>query len=371
MLDKILKGKKLNLDIIKEWLSVGTTPLVSVEVNNLAAKILELNPTGGGYEVNRIAIASLPNNLITENEIKDGQAVGEFIGSLRQQAGIKGINAITVMPGSSVITKQVKMASALGPEEMETQVWVEANKNFPELIDDISLDFDIVSADAESPSLLNVLLVACRKAHVEISANILNVAGFKPKVIEVDYYALERIGNLLIPELNLNPEADQTVAIFNLSPSMVTLVIQHNGTIVYTHDYVIHDEYISNQVYKSLQNIQNELKSEAKEEEQVDQQYLDGRLASLVQRLQHLLQFFYSSTQIPKIDAVILGGEIALFPSIANLLQEQLQTPVVLANPFQNMTIASSINPAVLQKLAPLFLVCAGLAIRESRNGAY
>jgi len=60
-----------------------------------------------------------------------------------------------------------------------------------------------------------------------------------------------------------------------------------------------------------------------------------------------------------------LAGGTAALPGLAQLVQEKIGTPAVVANPFVNMTLGQKVNAQALANDAPSLLIACGLAMRS------
>jgi len=86
---------------------------------------------------------------------------------------------------------------------------------------------------------------------------------------------------------------------------------------------------------------------------------------AVVQQVTRSLQFFFSSSQYNDVDQIVLAGGVASMPGLADLVQEKLGTPTVVANPFADMAIASKVNTTALSNDAPALMIACGLAMRS------
>ena len=92
---------------------------------------------------------------------------------------------------------------------------------------------------------------------------------------------------------------------------------------------------------------------------------LDPFKENMAQQISRAQQFFFSSSQIGNIDHLILAGGCASIPGIAELVEERLGVPTIVANPFANMAVSSRVSTQALSNDAPALMVCCGLALRS------
>ena len=80
---------------------------------------------------------------------------------------------------------------------------------------------------------------------------------------------------------------------------------------------------------------------------------------------------YYRSRGSQSVDRVLLAGGTAGLTNLAAFLQNELQTPVSVANALDGMTVTSKhFDPAYLQTIAPAFTIAVGLAARDAVFGA-
>nr|WP_262384152.1 pilus assembly protein PilM [Pseudomonas fragi] len=61
---------------------------------------------------------------------------------------------------------------------------------------------------------------------------------------------------------------------------------------------------------------------------------------------------------------IVLAGEAAVVPGLAQRVESRLGTPTRIANPFVQMDQAPALTPEALLCDAPLLLTACGLALR-------
>lgn len=99
--------------------------------------------------------------------------------------------------------------------------------------------------------------------------------------------------------------------------------------------------------------------------EEYDQEILAPFKDAAVQQVSRSLQFFFSSSQYNDVDQIILAGGVAAIDGLAGLVREQLATPALVANPFQDIAIGSKVNKTLLANDAPALMIACGLAMRS------
>ena len=60
-----------------------------------------------------------------------------------------------------------------------------------------------------------------------------------------------------------------------------------------------------------------------------------------------------------------MAGGVSYMEGLPELVQEQLDTPTTVANPFAEMTISPRVNAVALSADAPAMMIACGLALRS------
>lgn len=236
------------------------------------------------------------------------------------------LEVVSAITGANVFTKIVRMNVGMSDSTMEAQAWEEVSQHSPELRDGLSLDFAVLSPCADS-SMVEVLLVACRKQHIESRVAEIKSAGFRPVIMDVEYYALARSFQLIKAQLPELTKKD-IVALINIGPQLITLVVIAGQEIIFTRD-------------KSFMVS-----------------------SSLVPQLRHLMQFFFSTTSHEKIHYLVLSGEGAMLSGIDEIVSQQLAIPTVVANPAAFLKIGPVVDSTLLAEFSPALMIACGLSMR-------
>ena len=88
-------------------------------------------------------------------------------------------------------------------------------------------------------------------------------------------------------------------------------------------------------------------------------------MENAIQHITRSLQFYFSSSQYSSIDHLVLAGGSSAISGLAGMVQQKLEVPVTIANPFINMTIDPFIDSEQLAIDAPSLMAACGLALRS------
>lgn len=348
-----------NLSTLFSTKPSGFKDMVGLDIDPARIKLLKINSSVTPYEVESYASAPLPAGVIVKDEIKDAAAIGNVVRDTLKQAGITAKFAAVAIPRTLAIIKNITIDKRLNADEIEQRAWIEANRQFPDLIGNIYLDFTIVGPSLQVPDQLELLLVACRKEHIKPYFDILQTSGLQPRIVDVDCYALERAMTLaLTKEINLD-----TCALLNINVSQSSLIVVHKKQLIHAHDQSYDGQRLIKQVEEFVKKKHAEPGMENASIAIDDPAYNTLLQENFISHLRQIVHFFYSSKPNINIEKIILSGDCMVIPDFASFIQKETGIPAVLAQPFQEMSIGSHLNANELQHSAPSLVLCSGLAL--------
>jgi len=342
------------------------TQVLGLDISSTTVKLLELSQSGDRYRVESYAVASLPQDAVIEKNVNDVDGVALAIRTVVAQSRTKLKNVAAAVAGSSVITKMIDMPEGLSEDDMETQLTLEADQYIPYPLDEVAIDFEVQGASPEEDSQVEVLLAACRRETIEARVDAIEGSELKPKIMDVEAYAMERAFFLLQNQLELSD--DSTVAVVDIGATMTTLSVLSNGQTIYTREQLFGGKQLTDEIMRRY-GLPLEEAGLAKKQGGLPDDYepevLEPFKEAVVQQVARSLQFFFSSSQYNDVDQIILAGGVASMEGLDELVQEKLGTPTAVANPFANMAISSRVNAVALSSDAPAMMIACGLALRS------
>lgn len=341
--------------------------LLGIDISTAAVKLLELSKIGSSYRVESYAVAPLPPDAMVDKSITKIEAIGNAVKAVVKQSNTRLKHAAVAVPVSAVIAKVISMPATLSDDEIEAQIELEADQYIPYALDEVRLDFMVQGPTEKNPEMVDVLLVASRKENVDDRVAVLEVAGLKVEVVDVESYTLENVCALI---LNQTPQwnSSQAVAVADVGAAMTTLNVIYNRRIIYTREQGFGGKQLTEEIQRRY-GLSYEEAGLAKKHGGLPDNYgpevLEPFKSALAQQIQRSLQFFLSSTTHREVGHIILGGGCASISGMDHYIEEILGTPTTIANPFVNMSISSRVKPQALSDDAPALMTACGLALRS------
>ncbi len=341
-------------------------PLIGVDISSTAVKLLQLSQVGGRYRVEHYAVEPLPPNAVVEKNIVEVEAVGDAIRRALNRSGTKTKFASAAVAGSAVITKMIPMPADLSEEDMEAQIQIEANQYIPYPIEEVSLDFEVVGPVKDNPEMLNVLLAASRTENVDLRVAALDLGGLSARTMDVEAFAMENAFRLIADQLSVPKDA--VVAVVDVGATMTTLIVLKSQRTIYSREQVFGGKQLTDEVMRRY-GLSYEEAGLAKRQGGLPESYeievLEPFKEAMVQQISRLLQFFFAGSEYGRVDQVVLAGGCASISGIADMVEEQLGVPCVVANPLANMSLSNKVQAQTLAQDAPALMIACGLALRS------
>lgn len=337
------------------------TTMLGIDISPNSVRLVELSAVAGSYILEAYAVAELPIGAMAERQIIDPERVGQVIAQLMQQVVPQAKHAAVALAGSAVISKVIAMEAGLADEELERLLQLEAEQHIPYPLEEVAIDFAVLGAAEQAVNKSLVLLVACRKENIAVREEALAVAGLRAKVVETESHALERVYPFIAAQLS-PMAAEQTVAVVDISASLMTLNILQNGQSIYSREQV----FAGQQLSRSRETFSNQRQAAQQSH------WLDGQIDcaeshfadTVLEHLSRALQFLYAAGQHSAVDSIVLAGSVCADTGLAQYVQSKLGKPTLIANPFVAMQLRPTVNAAALERDAPSLLIACGLAMR-------
>lgn len=341
--------------------------LLGLDISSTSVKLLELSKSGARYRVESYGVEPLPPNAVVEKNISDVEGVGDAVKRLIARAKANSRTCAVAVAGSAVITKTIEMDASLSDDEMENQITVEADQYIPYPLDEVAIDFEVMGLAEESADQVEVLLAACRRENVELREASLELGGVKPRVVDIEAHAMKRAFELVQPQLGANPE-DLVVAIIDIGATMTTLSVLADDKSIYTREQLFGGKQLTEEIQRRY-GLSFEEAGLAKKRgglpDDYEQEVLHPFKEAVLQQVTRSLQFFFSSSQYDDVDYIVLAGGTASIEGMAEMIENKLGTPTIIANPFLDMALAGKVDSTALANDAPAMMIACGLAMRS------
>jgi len=337
--------------------------LLGLSLGSSAIKAVELVKKGKQWKLSNFGMIQLPEDAIVDREIMNSVAVVESLKTLISQAKIKNKSVCLSISGASLIIKRMQVEAASEGELQDAVFW-EAEQYISFDISDCILDFHRIGKIADNK--YDVLLVAVKRSMVEAYMNCVIQAGLVPKVVDVDYFALNNLYEANYPK---NPQG--ATCLVDIGAASTKLAISFNGITTFTKDVAMGGKALTTE-------IQKQMGLSYEDAEMLKQGAADGGIPQQVSELMAIMAEnlgdeikrtidFYaaSSSESPVMEVLISGGGSRI-NGLAQVIAEKTALPTQMINPFQSVLFdEKKLSPDFIAQIAPLAAIPVGLAIRS------
>ena len=341
-----------------------------MDIGSSHIKLMELehDTRGGPPRLANFGMVQLPPEAIVDGAVMNTNVIVDAIRELVQQNRVKAKFVAASVSGNAVIIKRINLPQ-MTVEELEESIQWEAEQYIPFDINDVNIDVQILEGASEDPGQMEVLLVAARKELVNEYQALIQQAGLRPAIVDVDAFA---VANMY--ELNYEKQ-EEAVALVNIGASNVNIHVLRNGVSAFTRDISAGGRQFTEEIQRTL-NISYEQAEAMKvggsdgDDRAVVPEVIERVLASVGENLatevQRSIDFYLSTSAEGTLDRVLLSGGAARTPGLARAISQQTGLPTEVADPFRRIQIDErAFNPAFLNDVCPQAAVVVGLAMRQ------
>jgi len=343
-------------------------PLFGLDISSSSVKMLELADGGkGGFRVERYAIEPLARDSVVDGNINNLEAVCEAVKRAYQRLGTRTKHVAMAVPSGAVISKKIIVPAALREEELEIQVESEANQYIPFALEEVNLDFQILGPSPTNPDEQEVLIAATRKEKVEDRVAVVDSAGLKALVMDVESFAQQSALSLVVQSLPGGGK-DQNVAVVDVGANVMNVTILRNDQSVYTREQAFGGSQLTQDIVSRYGMTPEEAENAKRSgglPDDFETEVMRPFMENLSMEVQRALQFFFTSTQYHAVDHILLAGGSAVIPGLDEVVNTRTQVPTSVANPFSLMQASPRIQLKRLMVDAPSLIVACGLAMRR------
>jgi type IV pilus assembly protein PilM len=349
--------------------------LIGLDIGSHSIKLVEIEDSKKGKVLKSFGIIGLPQDAIVEGSIKEMEIVSSAIKTLYKHLKVKNKNVVTSISGYSVIVKKISVQKR-GEAELEATIQDEAEQYIPFDINDVNLDYEILSpmeereeekGAKEDRGFMDVMLVAAKKDIVEDYVSLLHLTGLAPAILDVDAFAVQNAF-----ELN-SQDISGCYAIVNVGAEELGINAIKNGVSIFTRDssyggYQINEAIMSKfgVSYDDAEKIKlGGAKLEGKERHTLEEIFT-SMVSGWVNEVKRALDFLTTTYPDETIEKIFVSGGSCRIPGFQKYLEIETEIPVAEMNPFANLQINDKVfDPKYLSYMAPQAAVAVGLALRS------
>lgn len=265
--------------------------------------------------------------------------------------------------GPSTVIRYVNFLR-MNKTELRQALKFEAQKHIPFSLSEVNLDAEILKSDLPDNKML-ALIAAIKKDLVQQRFKLLENAGFRPNIIDIDSLALVNSFNFNYPKIDV--AENKSVCLLNIGASISNVNILDNGIPRLSRDILSGGADFT----KKLMDI-FEIDFKAAEELKVNppedkadkvKAGVENVLTNLAGQIRTSFDY-YESQNAASVVKIFLSGGASRIGGLTEMLSASLGIPVEPWDPFKQIKIGENIDVQQLSRYSGQFNIAVGLALR-------
>ena len=338
--------------------------IIGIDIGSSSVKLIQLKDNKGSLQLLNVGIMPLSSEAIVDNTLMDRSTITATVKKLIESLGIKVKNVTCSISGNSVIIRKIVLP-AMPQEELEDQITWEAEQYIPFDINDVNMDFQILSPDNNDPSKMNVLLVASKKDIINDYVAVFSEAGLQLSIIDVDSFAVQNAF-----EANHDYSSEDVIALVNIGASVMNINVIKNGITLFTRDVQMGGNLYTEEIQKQLGLSGEDAEFGKLLANESDNEPLKNVILkineTITQEIRRSLDFYNSTANDERITGVFISGGCSKVFNLIDTITDKISMSVQALNPFAKLKYnEKDFDPEYLQEIGPFMAVPVGLAIRR------
>ncbi len=340
--------------------------VIGLDIGTNSIKVVELDLGQRKTKVLSFGVLPTPAGTLAGGEITDPVTLSQSIRELIQKINSKRKHASVGTWGTAVIVKRVSLPK-MDLQLLDEQIRWEAEQYIPFDIQEINLEYHVLTGTQSNVDTMDVLLVAAKKDLIMNYLETVEAAGISCSILDVSSFAL---ANCFVQ--NRGTQISETAAIFDIGSGITNFVVIENGETVFSRDIPLGG-------FSYTSDIQKGMGVSIEEAEGFKLDISLGRPApddlkpiiqvaheSFCDELSKSLDFFTSTSTHSRIDKIYVTGGGSLMIGLKESLANLSQIPVEVFDPFENIQVDTKvIAQEYIAQISPLAAVAVGLGLRK------
>ncbi len=335
-----------------------------LDLSDRSIKVAQLKKNENGMYLYAYGRESVPKGLIEDGEIKNKEEVSRLIRKALLNSkpnSIKSRFVVYSIPEPKGFVRIIRVPR-VKEDEIREIVEQEAEQQFPIEISESYLDWQILSKDGET---LSVLIAAVPRQLVDSYSSVLRAAGLRPVAAEIESIAITRS---LIKE----NQSSRPILIIDLGKDRTSFIIFKNPAVQFTASIPVCGRELNRAVARKLgiseeeaEKIRKEcgLKREGKCAEIYEA--VESSLLEMIAYIDKLTDYYKEHFESEDISKVVICGGEARVEGINSFLSLKIKKEVEKGNPWVNIISSERKEiPLISRDESLIFVTVLGLAIR-------
>lgn len=301
--------------------------LIGVDIGTTSIKICVLRHGKDGFKLQKLAVKSYEENLLSDGNIVDDVALARDLKQLILQNGIKTRDAACALSSYSVIAKRVAIPF-LDEAALENTMNLEVETVIPFSLKDIYYSYYVVGEDRERENMLNVQIVAAKKEIVDAYMRVFDMAGLNLHFLDVDIFA---VTNLI--EQIYDPKDISVVAV-DIGAFITNIAIMKEDNIEFTREVLVGGSQLTSQIMKTTGLSYNEAEAAKHSGSEEIAGLCESFVSNISTEINKTVNFYASTRPMEKIGKIFLTGGSSLLKGLREAVESNTDIQVEFLEPL-------------------------------------
>lgn len=338
---------------------------LGIDIGTASIKLVEL--TAGPNNAPRLLTYGRAEESTDFTKADSEEDIRRIVATLKEicrRARTKSRQTVSALPSFTVFSSVISLPT-MSPKELSAAIRLEARKFVPLPVEEMILDWKILSDTVGKPSEetknIRVLLTAAPQNVVRRYLEIFKRAELELLSLETEAFALER---------SLVGGGNEIIMIVDIGAVTTDISVIENGIPILSRSIDVGGFTITKAIGRSLnidlrraEQFKRDIGLTASGTNSGILKTIENTIGPIINEIKYTFNLYQS--QSPKgIDKIILTGGSSFLPGLENYLSEIFQLKVYLGDPWARISYPMEMKP-ILQEIGPQFASAIGLAMRE------
>ncbi len=363
---------------------------VGVDIGGGAIKVVELRNEKGRAVLETYGVIEQAMDKGTLIDHPD--VLRNLLSTVMRNARVKSKKVMTALPSPLVFTAILNLtglseADAKTPEKLAAAIQWEAKKIVPLPLEEMVLDWKLIKMEEKGPQTetlstqegqggavkvkgkqmnVQVLLIGAAKVVVKKYMDVFKSLGYELIDLDVESSALSRA---------LLPSDSSTVMVVDIGATDAYISIVKNHIALFERTVNFGGNAISKGFAENLKidiNQADQFKVDLTYSNNPDRfkwlGIMKDEMKMVVNEIRYCINLFAQDSVVGnEVEKIMLTGGVALMPGFAEYLEKQLNTKVLIGDPWVNLVYPDVLKPLV-DEIGSRFGIAIGLALWAIKN---
>ncbi len=351
----------------RELFGMVSPQVIGVDIGQSAIKISELEKKKNKFKLVKFSTIPLPEASIVEDEIQKVDEVILAIKEALKTGRFSTSQACVGLYGPSTVARKLQLAGG-SEEELEDQVYWEAEQYLPFSLDESNIDHYLVGENIGGG--VDVIVAAVKKDVLYRFKDLLDRASAKVKIADISALAISNVFSEYLTEKGIEDD-NRTRMLIDFGAQKTFFIIFRGNAPIFVKEIMIGGTIVTEEIQRQLGVNYQEAedlkittdKSGNLPEEiiQIIRVSVDGILGEIRKSYDIYIN---STSDDDLLGCFVTGGSIRL-PGFLDELAHLLNTDITVLNPFEYIEYSKDFKEGELAEIAHVGLVSMGLAMRS------